>query len=577
MFQEAEKLESSGQKASAYRRYEEAADRLRQFKKDNADWEPGIVNYRLRFAEEKLNDLKGAADAKPGATPAPAPQMKAAPTGDELPTATVVKSKDAKQDAETAALRRRLGELEQELDRTKQELAQVSAERDSLRDRLATTEKQLADAKSNAVDSRMADLMAENTQLKAKLGTTEDELARLRTAGAGDASGVAGLQAELKTVRALLDEQKQQNVALGQTNAELQRSLEEAKSRLALAGGGAGDLARENEMMRSIIQRQLQEQARRDAARKLAQEELQTMQVKSDVLQRQLEILGSPLVQLSAEETTLLRLPETSLADSNDLRASLSASTGAAAGNATTASASTAPSTTNNDLTSPAIDTDPEETVAGPASTAPASTTAAASTLNVPADYRSRPRVPEDMRAVAAQATDLFNQRKFDDAAARYNTMLQRYPDSLYAWSNLGVVRFQQQKYDEAKKALQEAVKLAPNDGFSHSVLGIVYYQMGKQDEAITALTRASALEPKDAKTRNYLGIALAQKGWQEAAEKECRKAVELDPGYADAHFNLAVLYATQKPPAKQMARKHYQRAVELGVPKEAGLEKLIQ
>ena len=102
-------------------------------------------------------------------------------------------------------------------------------------------------------------------------------------------------------------------------------------------------------------------------------------------------------------------------------------------------------------------------------------------------------------------------------------------------------------------------------------------YQQGKFDEAVQVLSRASALDPNDPKTRNYLGISASQKGWQEAAEQECRKAIELDPQYGDAHFNLAVIYATQKPPAKELSKRHYNRALELGVPRDSQLEALFQ
>ncbi|MEZ0299396.1 MAG: tetratricopeptide repeat protein, partial [Candidatus Methylacidiphilales bacterium] len=95
--------------------------------------------------------------------------------------------------------------------------------------------------------------------------------------------------------------------------------------------------------------------------------------------------------------------------------------------------------------------------------------------------------------------------------------------------------------------------------------------------EAVASLTRAAALNPNNAQTHNYLGIACSQKGWQEAAEQECRKAIQLDANYGDAHFNLAVIYASQKPSNKESARKHYQIAIGLGVPKDPKLEKMLQ
>jgi len=64
---------------------------------------------------------------------------------------------------------------------------------------------------------------------------------------------------------------------------------------------------------------------------------------------------------------------------------------------------------------------------------------------------------------------------------------------------------------------------------------------------------------------------------WQEAAQKELETATDLDPNYADAHFNLAVVFGTQSPPNKEEARKHYKRAVELGAEPDGNLEQLIK
>jgi tetratricopeptide (TPR) repeat protein len=205
-----------------------------------------------------------------------------------------------------------------------------------------------------------------------------------------------------------------------------------------------------------------------------------------------------------------------------------------------------------------------------------------AATTNAPpqdesTDYAQKPRLPDDMRDTAQQAADLFKMQRYDDAAAKYQEIIDKYPESLYAWSNLGVVRFQQGKLPEALKALQQAVKLSPTDAFSYSNLGIVYYQMNEYENAISALERALALDPTNAKSHNYLGCACSQKGWSEVAEKEFLKAIEIDDTFGDAHFNLALVYATEKPPSLEMARRHYKRALELGISPDPRLEKLLQ
>ena len=78
------------------------------------------------------------------------------------------------------------------------------------------------------------------------------------------------------------------------------------------------------------------------------------------------------------------------------------------------------------------------------------------------------------------------------------------------------------------------------------------------------------------ASAHNYLGITASQKGWQEAAEKEMLEAIASNPNYADAHFNLAVVYSTSQPPAKELARRHYEKALALGAPPDPTLDKLL-
>ena len=95
--------------------------------------------------------------------------------------------------------------------------------------------------------------------------------------------------------------------------------------------------------------------------------------------------------------------------------------------------------------------------------------------------------------------------------------------------------------------------------------------------DAEKVLRRAIILNDQDFTAHNYLGIVLAASGNGKAGESEIMKAIEINQKYADAHFNLAVIYATGKPPSKMMAKKHYAKAIELGAPPDASLEQLIQ
>jgi Flp pilus assembly protein TadD len=124
---------------------------------------------------------------------------------------------------------------------------------------------------------------------------------------------------------------------------------------------------------------------------------------------------------------------------------------------------------------------------------------------------------------------------------------------------------------------LEQAAKAAPNDPSALFNLGAAYYQVDKTDEAIATLQRGLAIAPGNAYAHNFLGCALLRNGHIESAAKEFQKAIGLDEGYADAHYNLAILYATEDPPALNSAHTQYKRALELGMVPDPHLQKVLR
>ncbi len=594
LLQEAENLEKSAQKNSAITRYQEVEKRLKALKENNPQWEPVIVNFRLKYVRDKLTTLGtgtpqmtskaestpqkpapiGAQTTPilppPNTTTAPVAPVIATPVPTvALPTVEMTSNQGQSQPMEVSkststmdensVLKARIVVLEKEVNDFKQKYLESLEETNRVRARLESTEKELASVKSGNVDSRVAQLLKDNNTLKDQLAQAEQSMKLLRSGGSSDVN-VANLQTQLKKVQDQVALLERENQSYRQTTTDLKNQLEAAQRQLAEGGSGKNEdqLRQENDVLRNIINRQLQEQARRDSAKRLALEELLNLKVKSEVLRQQIDLLSSPLVVLSAEELSMLHTPMNVdiLNPDQGFKAPLQQNHN-----------STTPS--NDFNTQPMIDQGSTSSSSSPQRTIPED-------AGNSYDYRTKAVVPEEVRSIAQEASDLFARRRFAEAAEKYKEMAEKYPESLYAWSNLGVTRFQMQDLSGAEEALKQAIKLNPNDYFSHSSLGIVYYQMNRYDDAVQVLTKATTLEPNDARSRNFLGIACSQKGWQEAAEQEFRKAVELDPTYGDAHFNLAVIYATQNPPSKELSRKHYKKAMELGIPKDPQLEKRI-
>jgi len=105
---------------------------------------------------------------------------------------------------------------------------------------------------------------------------------------------------------------------------------------------------------------------------------------------------------------------------------------------------------------------------------------------------------------------------------------------------------------------------------------GKIEFAQTRFDDALQDLNHAAQLDPNNPETQNYLGLTLNHLGRNDAAEEALIKAIQLDPHYAPAQNNLAVIYMAEDPPLPQLARWHYQKALDAGQPRSPELEKLL-
>ena len=454
-----------------------------------------------------------------------------------------------------------------------QQRASASKERDEANARAAEADQKVASANKERDDAltqlkglkdteqRVEVLVSENSNLKQKLADAEKTVREISADKPKQEKELADVRKQIGDLQTQLAASQKQNQTYQTTVAQLRSQLDDASKQLEqvkLVGATPEEtakLTKENEMLRNIIVRERQEEARRDQAKKLMLAEFDKLQIKSETLTQQIQLLAQPVTRLTTDELALLRQPVVSISDDNS---------GAVKASFTFAK-NTKPNTPAALTESPA-----GSLVASKASSPPAAQTG----YTVPSIFK--PNVPEDVVDLARLAKENFEKGKYRSAEKIYQEILTKTPNNLYSLSNLGVVYFRSGKLKAAELTLKKAVALSPKDEFTHTTLGIVYYRQSKFDEALTELTKSLGLNPKSATAHNYLGITASQKGWQEAAEKELLEAVSENPNYADAHFNLAVIYATSLPPSKEQAKRHYAMATSLGANPDAALEKLL-
>ncbi|HSU56331.1 MAG TPA: tetratricopeptide repeat protein [Candidatus Dormibacteraeota bacterium] len=561
--QEADTLSSTAP-SQALAKYREAQAGLDRLHKGSPDWNALIVNYRLGYVAERIAALS------PGATP-PVAQTNA-------PSTARVAPPDASA-AAAAEWKARSAALEQQLAGLQSDNALLQAK---LKEALAMRPAAVDPAELAKAQDRAKSLEKENELLKASRekqpqaeadSKSLDEARRSAADATREAKEQAALVAKLtlekEALATRLKQVSQQPAPAAETAAsaaqikDLQRqaqndskSLEEARRSAADATRKANEQAalvtkltlehqalathlkqvsqqatpppaqaaepaataaqiKDLEKQRSDLQRRLDSANKELAARKRKGSAPVNQELESELVaaRARLEILEARATPYSDEEQALLKHPETKLADST----------------------------------------------------------------TKPAARKSIKDLPPGAAAQIAEAQRYFAAKEYDKAEAAYTRVLQQDPKNVALLGNLAAIQVESRHFDQADSNIQQALALDSQDPYSLYVLGILRFREKKYDDALGALSRSAKLDPQNPEVQNYLGLALSEKGLRVPAEAALRKAIQLQPGYAGAHYNLAVVYATEQPPATELARFHYQKALAAGYPPNPDLEKRFE
>jgi tetratricopeptide (TPR) repeat protein len=128
-----------------------------------------------------------------------------------------------------------------------------------------------------------------------------------------------------------------------------------------------------------------------------------------------------------------------------------------------------------------------------------------------------------------------------------------RYPQSSKIRVGLGIAYYSLRKYTDAVEALCQAVDLDPKDTRALDFLGKMYDVAPElSDEVTRRLARFVELYPGNAAAAYYYALSLQRRSLSAAvdtkrAEALLKRAVELDPKFADAHYELGLMYEDEK------------------------------
>jgi DNA repair exonuclease SbcCD ATPase subunit len=296
----------------------------------------GAIEEATRKLRRKVDQLQAAVEKSRGELETARKEREAINTRLQE---TSSKLENAQKEAERSK-EAQIAELKNEVAVAEEARATAEKQRDEVNAKLADANSQIAVAEQQR-DEALAQLksgteteqhpqtlLAENGDLKLKLANLEKNAPA--NASSTNVEELVGVKQEVTQLQQQLAESQRQNQYLVARIGELWVQLDEAGAQLQsakLTGKNSEEtdrLMRENELLRNIVVREREEDARREEARKLMLADLDRLRVKSDSLNKEIELLAQPVTKLSSEELSLLRQPVVSVSDQN--RGALTAS-----------------------------------------------------------------------------------------------------------------------------------------------------------------------------------------------------------------------------------------------------------
>ena len=629
---EADNLTRLGQKNSAIQKYQQARNDLAALQSGYPDWNAAVVNFRIKYLDQKLKeigaeateDVKATLDKPATLDPAAARREIAILKRkvESLENAIVIKDaklKEALSAVPSPEETKQLAKLESDLSGLRQEntnlkgaidkataqfkdanaglakataetekaqanLAKAQADAKKTREALEQSEQEVKSAKAEANNRQAKRLEKQLADSKESLETTEKELASLKTTN-------KSLESELKSFRKGNREKELQTEveALQKKMADNQGELEKVSGNIAALKNDKASLEEELKSFKKgnreknletkvgSLEKQL---AKSNSQLKETSSNLASSQSSNDSLEDQLKALQKG--SREKEMRDYINSLEKRLAKAERINTNPASKRKALSGilnwrkkdraeQAQVAELQNRLDTLRSRLEILEAEKIPYTDEEKKLFAEPKTGDQPANTLQAKVAT-----LPEGGAADFKAGQAALVEAKYGEAEQKFLHVLKLDEENPLTLGSLAMAQMEQGNYDGAETSLERALKNNENDTFSLSLLGTLRYRQKKYEEARDYLAKAVKLNPEDANAQHFLGSALNNLGQRKAAETALRKALQIKPGHAEAHHNLAVVYATQKPPFTALAKFHYEKALAAGHTKNAELQKIL-
>ena len=144
----------------------------------------------------------------------------------------------------------------------------------------------------------------------------------------------------------------------------------------------------------------------------------------------------------------------------------------------------------------------------------------------------------------------LLSTNRLEEAAVLTNEAVNKYPESVISWTNMGIVLRMNKSFDWSRMCFENAVKCAEAQGLgqnsglavAYNNLGSLCWQDGQLEQACNMYAAALAADDGDESSAYNLAVLLRDRGDFSSAFLSFQRCLAINPDNKNAHFQLAAL-----------------------------------
>lgn len=174
--------------------------------------------------------------------------------------------------------------------------------------------------------------------------------------------------------------------------------------------------------------------------------------------------------------------------------------------------------------------------------------------------------VPKNVPLLMSRAALYLEMGNLSRALIDYRNVIDVDPNNTEALQYMGYIFTQQKEYTKAKTHYERLLSIEPDNYPAQLGVAILFQEVGKPADAIARLTILSEKYPDKAEILSMRAEIEAEMKQTELALMDLDRAIQIEPNNTNMILTRAYIHLHEGNKAK--ARKDFERAIELGIPR---------